>query len=213
MQGVNRPEASHISRERNPEAFPILRDEQVQVIAEVGERRLFADGADVWKIGLPMTSFFVVVHGAVEVFQISGTGEEHHVVVHQPGEFTGDIDMITGRSALVTATARGATRVIAISAENIRRVVAEAPDLGNIVLRGFMMRRTLLLDAGFSGLRIIGSRFSPDTVQLTQFAGRNGRRHCYPDEAGRPVLCAARSARQLGCRGRALRVSALPQRR
>ena len=77
-------------QQRNPEAFPTLDDEQIRLIAEVGETRHFEDGDDVWRIGLPMTSFFVVVRGAVEVFQTTGTGEEHRVVLHQPGEFTGD---------------------------------------------------------------------------------------------------------------------------
>ena len=44
-----------------------------------------------------------------------------------------------------------------------------------------MMRRTLLLDSGFSGLRVIGSRYSPDTVRVTQFLARNGVPHTWLD--------------------------------
>ena len=45
--------------------------------------------------------------------------------------------------------------------------------MGDIVQQGFMMRRTLLLDSGFSGLRVVGSRYSPTTVNLPQFRARN----------------------------------------
>ena len=94
MQQTAGSDASHSSGHRNPEAFPILTADQIRLIAAVGERRRFEDGDDVWMIGHEMTSFFVVVGGAVEVFQVTGTGEEHQVVVHQPGEFTGDIDLL-----------------------------------------------------------------------------------------------------------------------
>ena len=161
-------------------AFPILEPGHIERLRAIGEERKLADGEVLFAEGERGFDFYVVESGSVEIAEHS-TGEPKIVTVHEPGEFTGDIDMITGRSALVTATARGATRVIAIPAADIRRVVAEDPDLGNIVLRGFMMRRTLLLDAGFSGLRIIGSRFSADTVRLTQFASRNGVPHTWID--------------------------------
>lgn len=177
-------------------AFPILEPAHIERLRAIGKERELADGEVLFAEGERGFDFYVVEEGSVEIAEHS-TGETKIVTVHQPGEFTGDIDMITGRSALVTATARAATRVVAISAADIRRVVAEDPDLGNIVLRGFMMRRTLLLDAGFSGLRIIGSRFSPDTVQLTQFAGRNGVPHTWIDVEEDPA--AEELLQQFGC--------------
>jgi thioredoxin reductase (NADPH) len=175
MQQSHSPDADDLSPQRNPEAFPILSDAHVRSIAEVGERRLFADGDDVWKIGLPMTSFFVVVRGAVEVFQISGTGEEHRVVMHQPGEFTGDIDLLSSSATVVGARAHGDTETIEVSADRLRRLVVEDSELSDIILAAFLARRQELLAAGRGSLTIVGSRFSPDTFRIREFLERNSR--------------------------------------
>jgi thioredoxin reductase (NADPH) len=175
MNDTSAPEVRHLSRQRNPEAFPVLSDEQVQTIAEVGERRMFADGDDVWKIGLPMTSFFVVVRGSVEVFQVTGTGEEHQVVVHQPGEFTGDIDLLSSSATVVGARAHGETETIEVPAERLRRLVVEDSELSDLILAAFLARRQELIATGRGSLTIVGSRFSPDTFRIREFLERNSR--------------------------------------
>lgn len=161
-------------------AFPVLTEQQIARLRDIGTLRSAADGETLFAEGERGFDFYVVVSGRVEILEHSG-GTPTTVTVHEPGEFTGDVDMVTGRSALVTAVARGPTELIQIPAAEIRRFVAEDPGLGDIVLQGFMMRRTLLLDSGFAGLRIIGSRYSPSTVRLTQFLARNGVPHTWID--------------------------------
>jgi thioredoxin reductase (NADPH) len=95
------------------------------------------------------------------------------VTVHEPGEFTGDVDTLSGRASLVTgrATARG--EVLELTAAALRQAVDALPEIGEIVLKAFLTRRTLLLSDGFEGIKIIGSRFSPDAHRLRDFATRN----------------------------------------
>ena len=117
-------------------------------------------------------SFFVVLDGAVEIVEQS-RGTPHVVTVHEPGEFTGDVDTLSGRAALVTgrATARG--EVLELTAAALRQAVDALPEIGETVLKAFLTRRTLLLSDGFEGIKIIGSRFSPDAHRLRDFASRN----------------------------------------
>jgi thioredoxin reductase (NADPH) len=116
--------------------------------------------------------FFVVVDGAVEIVEHS-RGTPFTVAVHGPGEFTGDVDMLTGRAALVTARMQQDGAVLTLDAAELRRAVAELPEFGETVVKAFLMRRTLLLGQGFRGIKIIGSRFSPDAHRLRDFATRN----------------------------------------
>jgi thioredoxin reductase (NADPH) len=163
------------SEKKSPEAFPVLSEAQIELIAGHGERRRFADGDDVWRLGEPMSSFFVVVAGAVEVFQLTGTGERHQVVVHQPGEFTGDIDLLSSSATVVGARAVGDTETIEVPAERLRRLVVENAELSDIVLAAFLARRQELLATGRGSLTIVGSRFSPDTFRIREFLERNSR--------------------------------------
>ncbi|HZN97702.1 MAG TPA: NAD(P)/FAD-dependent oxidoreductase, partial [Gemmatimonadales bacterium] len=65
-------------------------------------------------------------------------------------------------------------RVVQLDAGELRRAVEELPELGETLLKAFIARRRLLLEEGFEGVRIIGSRFSPEAHRLRDFASRNG---------------------------------------
>lgn len=161
-------------------AFPILEPKQLEHLRQLGAGRQVPDGEILFAEGDRGFDFFVVESGSVEIVEHSA-GEARTVTVHEAGEFTGDIDMLTGRSALVTARARGPAQVLQIPADRLKQIVADEPELGNLILRGFLTRRALLLDEGFTGLRIVGSRYSRATVRLTQFASRNAIPHTWID--------------------------------
>jgi thioredoxin reductase (NADPH) len=117
-------------------------------------------------------SFFVVLEGSVEIVEQS-RGTPREVTVHQPGEFTGDVDMLSGRAVLVTGRATAPGYVLELTAAALRQAVDALPEIGEIVLKAFLTRRTLLLSDGFEGIKIVGSRFSPDAHRLRDFATRN----------------------------------------
>ena len=153
-------------------AFPRLDRHQIDALRPRGEVRPTTAGEVLWREGDRDFGFFVVLSGAVEIVEHS-SGEAHTVAVHQPGEFTGDVDMLTGRAALVTARVREPGEVLILGPEVLRRALRELPELGETLLKAFLMRRTLLLDNGFEGIKIIGSRFSGSTHALAEFCARN----------------------------------------
>jgi len=113
-----------------------------------------------------------VLDGAVEIVEHS-RGPAYSVTVHEPGEFTGDVDMLSGRVALVTGHMARPGQLLDLSATALRQSVDALPEFGEIVLKAFLARRALVLSEGFEGLKIIGSRFSPDAHRLRDFAARN----------------------------------------
>jgi len=153
-------------------AFPTLTTEQIEALRPYGTPEDTERGQVLVAEGDRGFDFFVVLEGAVEITERSG-GDESRITLHEAGEFTGDVDMLTGRAALFTATAREAGRVLRLCSDCIQRVIAEEPDLSDPILRAFLMRRTLLLEGGFTGVQIVGSRFSPGTGRLKAFAARN----------------------------------------
>jgi thioredoxin reductase (NADPH) len=154
-------------------AFPTLRAEDIATLERRGSVRAIHDGEVLFAEGDTNVDFFVVLEGEIEIAERS-RGSRHAVVRHQPGGFTGDIDTLSGRAVLVEARAAGEGRVIQFDAKKLRQVVDELPDVGATFLKAFLMRRQLLLEQGFEGVRIIGSRFSPEAHRLRDFAYRNG---------------------------------------
>jgi thioredoxin reductase (NADPH) len=152
-------------------AFPILDDLQVATLAKFGARRALRDGQLLFQAGARDYKFFVVERGAVEIVEQS-SGEPKTVTVHEVHEFGGDVSLVTGRPALISAVARGDTEVFEIPPGDIRRIMGERPALGELLLRAFIARRELLVASDFQGLRVLGGS-SRDTFRICDFLARN----------------------------------------
>ena len=159
-------------------AFPRLSEVQIAELAEIGARRHLQDGEVLFEAGEERCGFFVVLSGAVKV--VDGSGDAAQVVrMHEPGEFTGDVDVLGARRAIVSAMAVGATEVLHISSGDLNRLLSEQPDLGETILNAFIARRELLMESGFQGLRVIGSHDSLRAFQLCEFLARNQVPHTW----------------------------------
>ena len=153
-------------------AFPVLGDAELAALKRRGHPRAVRAGDILFAEGDSNFCFYVAVEGAIAIVEHS-SGEERLVRMHLPGEFTGDVDMLSGRRALVTARVEKDGQVIEMSTGEQRRTVDEIPELGETFVKAFLMRRSLLLSEGFVGVRIIGSWFSPEAHRLCDFATRN----------------------------------------
>jgi thioredoxin reductase (NADPH) len=153
-------------------AFPRLSDREVAGLRAFGGEKTMTHGEVLYAEGERGFCFYVVLSGSIEIVEHS-SGTEKQVVVHGPGQFTGDVDMLTGRAAVITARALEAGQVLKLGADALRHAVEALPDVGERLLKAFLSRRALLLSGGFKGIRLIGSRFSPDAHRLRDFATRN----------------------------------------
>lgn len=130
-------------------------------------------GENLFRVGDCDCKFFVVKSGEIEIVDASGDSPRV-IVVHHPGEFTGEISQLTGSPALVDAHARLDSEVYEVSPDAFRQLLNHSPALGDIVLQAFIARRQLLREPGnFTGLRVIGSRYSQDTFRVRDFLTKN----------------------------------------
>jgi thioredoxin reductase (NADPH) len=160
-------------------AFPRLSQRQLQTLAAHGRRRPVAPGDVLYREGDEGCDFFVVLEGRVAVLEDFG-GAGRVVAVHGPGRFLGELGLLTGQAAFLTAVAVERGEVLAVPADRLRELVCQDPDLGDLVLRAYLLRRSMLIELG-AGFRIIGSRYSPDIRRLREFAARNRLPHRWID--------------------------------
>lgn len=124
--------------------------------------------------------FFVLLSGAMEIVQPSLEGERP-IATHGPGEFTGEITMISGQQCLVRGRVTEAGDFIELSADALRAVVAKDAELSEILLRAFILRRLELISHGHGNVVLMGSRHSSQTLHLREFLSRNGHPYTYID--------------------------------
>lgn len=156
-------------------AYPTLDDAKVAELVRRTDARSvsYSDGEALFRCDQPYVQCFVICSGAVKILDESGD-EPKTVTVHQKGEFTGDADLLSGVPSLVAGVAEGDTKTYAIDAERLRSVLNEWPALGDLFLQAFIARRQLLRELpGYTGLRVIGSRHSPDLFRIRDFLARN----------------------------------------
>jgi thioredoxin reductase (NADPH) len=162
--GVEEPENRH-------GAFPRLGEEQRARLRALGTVRAVQPGEVLFRDGDEGYDFFVVESGAVAVVQ--GYGAEDRVVaVHGRHRFVGELNLLTGSRAYLTAVVRDGGEVIQVPAAALRTVVAEDEELSNIILGAFLARRSILIEAE-AGVKVLGSRYSQDTRRLREFLQRN----------------------------------------
>ena len=156
-------------------AFPTLDEAQIARLSgcTAAVSRSFQDGQKLFAVGDRNLKFFVVKSGEIEIVDHSGDAPKT-VTVHRKGQFTGEITHLTGNPAVVSAIARGDCEVYQISGDALRRVLNQCPAVSDIILQAFIARRQLLRESSdFTGLRVIGSRYSTDTFRVRDFMAKN----------------------------------------
>lgn len=160
-------------------AFPRLSAAQIDTLAGSGERRATQPGDLLFREGDPECDFYVVLEGKVAIVDTED-GEERVIGVHGPGGFLGELNLLTGQPVFVSAVVREAGEVLVVPVESLRELLRRDPQLGDVIVRAYFLRRSMLIEVG-AGLRIIGSRFSRDTRRLREFVARNRLPHRFID--------------------------------
>ena len=156
-------------------AFPKLDDAQLEALEHCSLTALkhYRDGERLFEAGDRDSKFFVIKAGTIEIMDESGETPKTIVVLGR-GEFTGEVGQLTGGPSPVTGVARGDCTVYEITQDSLRQILNIHPDLGDIILQAFIARRQLLREAwNFTGLLVIGSRYSRDTFRIREFLAKN----------------------------------------
>jgi thioredoxin reductase (NADPH) len=152
-------------------AFPRLDDDQRARLRELGRVRTVEPGEVLFAAGDESSDFFVIESGAVAIVQ--GLGEENRIIAIQGAHrFLGELSLIVGQRLYLSGIVRDPGEVIQIPLDKLREIVDEDKALSDLILGAFIARRAILIDVG-TGIKLIGSRLSPDSRRLRELLARN----------------------------------------
>jgi thioredoxin reductase (NADPH) len=160
-------------------AFPRLTDAQIAALAACGERRSADRDEVLYREGEVTDRLYVVLSGVTAIAE-ELPGGRRVLSVHGPGRFLGELNLVTGQPAFVSALMVEPGEVLAVPLAWVKEQVAQDGALGDVIMRAFLVRRWLLIGLG-TGLKIVGSRYSQDTRRLRDFAARNRVPHQWID--------------------------------
>ncbi len=157
-----------------------LDDSEITLLESYGERRVVPQGEYLYRAGDAGYDFYVVLSGVVEAV-VEGHDGEQVIATHGPGRFLGELNLLTGLRVFVSARVVETSELLVIPVEDFRRIIAIEPQLSDKILATFIARRNQLLTGAGSTTRVIGSRFSPEVLQLREFLSRTRIPHEWLD--------------------------------
>ena len=154
---------------------------QLAEVGTFGTERPVEAGEVLYRAGDDRPPFVVMLEGEAEVVRAYDGGDSV-VTTRGAGGFLGELNLLTGQRALLTARVTQAGRVLVIEPDAFRQLMGTKPELSDIIFRAFLARRELLRagDAA-TAIQIIGSRFSAEAMALRAYANRAKLPHTWID--------------------------------
>ena len=166
--------------ERLEHIFPTLNAAHIARISARGKKREAHGGEVLVEPGDNNLPFFLVISGALEIMRPTGNGEET-VVVHQAGQFSGEVGILSGRPSLVRARMRDAGEIIEVDHSVLQELIETDSELSEILMRAFILRRVEFIAHGWGDAVLLGTNNSSGTLRIKEFLTRNAYPHSYVD--------------------------------
>ena len=157
----------------------VLTEEQIGLLRSEGEVRPVAVGDVLFREGDRGYDFIVILAGRVAIVDHEAD-TERELAAGDVGQFVAELGLLTGERLFTTAVVTEAGEVLTVPVARLHAVISQDQGLGQWIIRTIFARRQWLMRMQ-TGLRIVGSRSSPQTRRLLEFAVRNRLPHAWLD--------------------------------
>jgi len=163
-----------LTKSQREKIFPKLTSVQIDRIATRGHVRSMEEGEVLYEQGHRAAPLFVVISGELEVVRPS-VPVETLITTYESGQFTGEVGTLSGRRSLFRVRATKPGKVIELDRQQMLALIQTDTELGEILMRAFILRRVELIAAGVGDIVLIGSAYSASTLRIKGFLMRNGQ--------------------------------------
>src|ERR1700734_2564074 len=158
---------------------PTLSREHIDRIGSVAQLRSVQRGEVLYAPSHPDVPLFVVLEGTVS---ITRAGEDEKILaVREPGQFTGEMSVISGNRSLLTARVTNDGVVLELTRDKVLTLMAKDTELGDILMAAFVAHRLLMIQLGEGNVILFGTKGSARTLAIREFLTRNGHPFTYID--------------------------------
>ena len=154
--------------------MPALTPEQWTRMIAFGTPQDTVVGEYLFRSGDPAYDLILVDSGEVEVVRDSlGWVEEETIALMGPRSFVGELGLLNGQGAFLSARVAQAGTVYRVTRADLRRLMAEDDELSDIVLHALWGRREhLRRGSAAMTLKLVGTKSSSDFMTLRRYAER-----------------------------------------
>jgi thioredoxin reductase (NADPH) len=175
--------------------FPVLDLAQVKTAKRFasGPAQSFAPGETVFEVGKRNIPIWLVLAGSIQVLRRDGLEHEAEITTLGVGQFSGELSQLAGQGSLAEGRAGAdGCAAVPLDAAHVRALLIGSAEIGEIMMRAFILRRAGLIEEGGVGSVLVGQAGTADLVRLEGFLRRNGYPYTVLDaansDAGRAVV-------------------------
>ncbi|MEV4605235.1 FAD-dependent oxidoreductase [Neorhizobium sp. LMR1-1-1.1] len=158
---------------RPAQTFPALTDEMIERIRPYGTEEQIEEDTFVFRRGDHSIDFLLVLDGELQMFADDPIQGRHYLYSYKRGQFSGEQNMFTHRSILLSGLCLAGSRVIRVCHEKFRALITGEPDIGETIIRSYILRRAGFVRHATGGGILIGHRESGDLLGIQRFLIRN----------------------------------------
>jgi len=160
--------------------FPTLTDAQIERVRARGTIRQVSEDEVLIEQGDAPVPFFVILSGELTIVRPTERGRRL-VTLAGRGQFSGEINTLTGRRAIFRTTVSKPGEFIELDHQELVGLVQGDAEVGDIVMRAFILRRVGFVRGNIGDVVLIGSTHSADTLRIKEFLTRNEHPYSYLD--------------------------------
>lgn len=158
---------------REAQTFPVLSAEMIQRVSSYGEEWLILEDTLLFERGQRGIDFFLVLEGEIQVLADDARTGRSCLFVYRAGQFSGEQNLFTKRQMLLSGLAKAGSRVLRVANRDFRSLISGESDIGETIMRAYILRRTGFVRHANGGVLLIGHRQHADLLQLQRFMTRN----------------------------------------
>ncbi len=129
---------------RSMDLFTDLPDEELAKIARLLKEHKIAENDLIFSQGEPGNGLYIILHGRVRIASTDQFGRERVLAFYGPGEFFGDMAVLTGAPRSASACASTDTRVLHLRKDDFDMLVATSVSMMRGMMRVMIERQTLM---------------------------------------------------------------------
>ncbi|MRW82811.1 cyclic nucleotide-binding domain-containing protein [Pseudoduganella sp. FT26W] len=162
---------------RTAQALPTLAPAEIRRIQRFGTLICFRHGECMFEAGRTSFGMYVVLKGAIRISRYDGLGNSSVITEHGVGEFAGEISQLAGAPSLVNGHAVDDVEVLALTTESLRALLIAEAELGERIVRAFILRRVEQLDNKDGGVVLVATPGHARMHALQGWLTSNGLPH------------------------------------
>jgi thioredoxin reductase (NADPH) len=158
---------------RGHQIFPTLSAEDVRRVRRFGVERRWLDGTTVFRACVDSPGMVLVLSGHLLCSRTDALGQRVEVVEYAPGQFSGEVAQLSGRPPLADGVAVGELVALVVAPEQLRALLVAEADLGERLMRAFILRRVRLIEDLPGGPILVGPAGNARVFEVENFLSRN----------------------------------------